>query len=116
MQKPTVEPLPDVSGPAVPSAAQGGANVQSGTVDTPAPQQAQKTVSTGEAGAYRAAKPENVELPTVPIINLSMRTVADMNGGVLPQTGNVLRKDAIARARARLGLDQNSAAYTEPAM
>lgn len=111
MQKPTVEPLPGVSGPASPSAAQGGANVQSGAVDTPAPQQAQKTVSTGEAGAYRAAKPENVELPTVPIINLSMRTVADMNGGVLPQTGNVLRKDAIARARARLGLDQNSAAY-----
>ena len=30
-------------------AAQDGANVQSGTVDTPAPQQAQKTASTGEA-------------------------------------------------------------------
>ena len=111
MQKPTVEPLPDVSGPAVPSAAQGGANVQSGTVDTPAPQQAQKTASTGETGAYRTAKPENVELPTVPIINLSMQTVADMNGGVLPQTGNALRKQAISRARTKLGLDQSSEIY-----
>ena len=73
--------------------------------------QAQKTASTGEAGAYRAAKPENVELPTVPIINLSMRTVADMNGGVLPQTGNVLRKQVISRARTKLGLDQSSEIY-----
>ena len=111
VQKPTVEPLPDVSGPAVPSAAQGGANVQSGTVDTPTAKQTQKTASTGEAGAYRAAKPENVELPTVPIINLSMKTVADRNGGVLPQTGNALRKDAISRARTRLGLNQNGAVY-----
>lgn len=111
VQKPTVEPLPDVSTPAAPSAAQDGANVQSGAVDAPTAQQAQKTVSTGETGAYRAAKPENVELPTVPIINLSMQTVADRNGGVLPETGNALRKDAIARARTRLGLDQNSAAY-----
>ena len=78
--------------------------------DSAAPQ-AQKPASPVEAGAYRAVKPENVELPTVPIINLSMQTVADMNGGVLPKTGNALRKDAIARARARLGLDQNSAAY-----
>lgn len=39
------------------------------------------------------------------------QSVADMNGGVLPQTGNALRKDAIARARIRLGLDKNSAAY-----
>ena len=70
-----------------------------------------KTASTGETGAYRAVKPENVEMPTVPIINLSMQTVADMNGGVLPKTGNALRKDAISRARVRLGLDQNSAAY-----
>ena len=111
VQRPTVEPLPDVSGPAVPSAAQDGANVQSGTVDTPAPQQTRKNASTGEAAAYRAVKPENVELPTVPIINLSMQTVADRNGGVLPETGNALRKDAIARARTRLGLDQKSAAY-----
>ena len=51
VQKPTVEPLPDVGGPVAPSAAQGGANVRSGTVDTPAPQQAQKTASTGEAGS-----------------------------------------------------------------
>ena len=56
-------------------------------------------------------KPENVELPTVPIINLSMQTVADRNGGVLPQTGNALRKDAISRARTRLGLNQNGAVY-----
>ena len=49
VQKPTVEPLPDVGGPVAPSAAQGGANVRSGTMDTPAPQQAQKTASTGEA-------------------------------------------------------------------
>ena len=56
VQKPTVEPLPDVSGPAVPSAAQGGANVQSVTVDTPAPQQAQKTASTGETGAIHVGK------------------------------------------------------------
>ncbi|MDU1325889.1 MAG: ADP-ribosyltransferase [Clostridiales bacterium] len=34
-------------------AAQDGANVQSGTVDTPAPQQAQKTASTGETGYNR---------------------------------------------------------------
>lgn len=111
VQKPAVEPLPDVSTPVAPSAAQGGANVRSGTVDAPAPQQAQKTASTGEAGAYRAAKPENVEMPTVPIINLSMKTVADRNGGVLPQTGNALRKDAISRARTRLGLNQNGAVY-----
>ena len=56
VQKPTVEPLPDVSGPAVPSAAQGGANVQSVTVDAPAPQQAQKTASTGETGAIHVGK------------------------------------------------------------
>lgn len=56
VQKPTVEPLPDVSGPAVPSAAQGGANVRSGTVDAPAPQQAQKTASTGETGAIHVGK------------------------------------------------------------
>ena len=104
-------PLPDVSTPVVPSAAQDGANVQSGTVDTPAPQQTRKNASTGEAAAYRAVKPENVELPTVPIINLSMQTVADMNSGVLPQTGNALRKQAISRARTKLGLDQSSEIY-----
>lgn len=56
VQNPTVEPLPDVSGPAVPSAAHGGANVRSGTVDAPAPQQAQKTASTGETGAIHVGK------------------------------------------------------------
>ena len=40
-----------------------------------------------------------------------MQTVADRNGGVLPQTGNALRKDAISRARTRLGLNQNGAVY-----
>ena len=56
VQKPTVGPLPDVSTPAAPSAAQVGANVQSGAVDTPAPQQAQKTASTGETGAIHVGK------------------------------------------------------------
>lgn len=37
--------------PVAPSAAQGGANVRSGTVDTPAPQQTRKNASTGEAGS-----------------------------------------------------------------
>lgn len=72
---------------------------------------AQRAAPTGEAGTYRAVRPQNVELPTVPIISLSMQDVADMNGGVLPQTGNALRKEAITRARKRLGLDQNSAVY-----
>ena len=63
------------------------------------------------AAGYRAVKPENVELPTVPIINLSMADVAALNGGVLPDSGGYLRKTAISRARARLGLNENSAAY-----
>ena len=66
---------------------------------------------TGETGTYRAVTPENVELPTVPIINLSMQDVAAQNGGVLPRAGNTMRRDAISRARKRLGLDQNSAVY-----
>lgn len=56
VQRPTVEPLPDVSTPVVPSAAQDGANVRSGTVDTPTAQQAQKTASTGETGAIHVGK------------------------------------------------------------
>lgn len=64
-----------------------------------------------EAGAYRAQIPENVDMPTVPIIHLSMQSVADLNGGRLPQTGNALRKEAITRARRRLGLDESSAIY-----
>ena len=71
----------------------------------------QKTASGREAANYRAVTPENVELPTVPIINLSMRDVAAQNGGVLPRAGNTMRRDAISRARKRLGLDQNSAVY-----
>ena len=71
------------------------------------------TASTEQAGEYRANRPQNVELPNVPIINLSMQSVADMNGGVLPQTGNTLRKTAYESAVRRLGLDQNEAAYIE---
>ena len=71
----------------------------------------QDAASTGETGTYRAVTPENVELPTVPIINLSMQDVAAQNGGVLPRAGNTMRRDAISRARKRLGLDQNSAVY-----
>ena len=73
----------------------------------------QKTASTGEAGTYRAATPQNVELPTVPVINLSMQTVADMNGGVMPKAGNYIRKAALEKTQARLGLDKNPAAYIE---
>lgn len=69
-----------------------------------------KTASTGET-EYRAVKPENVEMPTVPIINLSMQDVVNLNGGELPDAGNKLRKAAIDRAKTRLGLDENSAAY-----
>lgn len=75
--------------------------------------QAQKNASTGEAGVYRAERPQNVELPTVPIINLSMRDVAQLNGGTMPQTGNVLRKTAYEATARRLGLDKNEAAYIE---
>lgn len=63
------------------------------------------------AGAYRASTPQNVERPTVPIINLAMEDVAALNGGVLPKTGGYLRKTAVTRARERLGLNENSAVY-----
>ncbi len=46
-----------------------------------------KTASGTQAGTYRATRPQNVEFPTVPIINLSMDRVAQLNGGILPQTG-----------------------------
>ena len=75
--------------------------------------QTQKTAPTREAGTYRAVRPQNVELPTVPIISLSMQDVADMNGGVLPQTGNTLRKTAYDTTLRRLGLDHNEAVYIE---
>ena len=71
------------------------------------------TASTEQAGEYRANRPQNVELPNVPIINLSMQSVADMNGGVLPEKGNYLRKTAFADAVKRLGLDKNEAVYIE---
>ncbi len=76
----------------------------------------QKTAPNAVNGAeaeYRAEKPQNVEYPTVPIINLSMQDVANLNGGKLPDKGNYLRKAAITRARHRLGLDKNKAAYIE---
>ena len=75
--------------------------------------QTQKTAPTRRAGTYRAVRPQNVELPTVPIISLSMQDVADMNGGVLPQTGNTLRKTAYDTTLRRLGLDHNEAVYIE---
>lgn len=62
-------------------------------------------------GEYRAETPQNVEYPTVPIINLSMQNVADMNGGTLPASGNALRKQAISRARKKLGLDETGTIY-----
>lgn len=64
-------------------------------------------------GEYRAETPQNVEYPTVPIINLSMQNVADMNGGDLPESGNYIRKTAFSDTASRLGLDQNEAAYIE---
>ena len=89
------------------------ANSQTTALYAPAAQQTQKTASTGETGTYRAASPKNVELPTVPIINLSMQTVADMNGGAMPKAGNYIRKTALEQTEARLGLDKNPAAYIE---
>lgn len=71
-----------------------------------------KTASTGET-EYRAVKPENVEMPTVPIINLSMQDVADLNRGELPNTGNYIRKTATEQTVKRLGLDKNPAVYIE---
>jgi len=69
---------------------------------------------TGKAeGEYRAVKPENIEMPTVPIINVSMQTVADMNGGTMPEKGNYIRKTAFQRTAERLGLNENEAAYIE---
>lgn len=60
---------------------------------------------------YRAEQPQNVEYPTVPIINLSMQDVAKLNNGTLPNAGNGLRNIAVSRARVRLGLDKNSEVY-----
>ena len=89
VQRPTVEPLPDVSTPVVPSAAQDGANVQSGTVDTPAPQQTRKNASTGEAGKINpGARPTIREtvgsMPSaeyqVPHISMPAEAMLDTNG------------------------------------
>ena len=69
----------------------------------------EKTAPVEEA-EYRATKPKNVEMPTVPLIDLSTSDIPGIKG-VLPKTGEVLRKDAVLRARKRLGLDQGAAAY-----
>ena len=71
--------------------------------------QAEKTAPVEEA-EYRAMKPQNVEIPTVPLIDLSTKDIPGVKG-VLPKTGEALRKDAVLRARKRLGLDQGAAAY-----
>lgn len=60
---------------------------------------------------YRAERPQNIEMPYVPLIELSMDDLALEYGGKLPAKGNYGRRDAIARARERLGLNENEAAY-----
>ena len=50
-------------------------------------------------------------MPYVPLIELSMDDLALEYGGKLPVKGNYGRRDAIARARERLGLNENEAAY-----
>ena len=60
---------------------------------------------------YRAETPQNVEYPTVPIITLSMDSVAGLNDGTLPKSGNYLRKQAYSDTVSRLGLDKHEAAY-----
>lgn len=49
-------------------------------------------------------------MPTVPLIELSRSDIPGVTD-ILPPTGESLRQNAIARARKRLGIDQNSAAY-----
>jgi len=70
----------------------------------------QKKTTPAGMGEYRETRPQNVEYPTVPIISMNREKYADSNGK-LPDAGNALRTDAIRRARQRLQLDQNSAAY-----
>lgn len=57
---------------------------------------------------YGEVMPQNVDTPNVPLIELSTDTVAQANGGTLPQRGNYLRKTFIERAVKRLGLDSRS--------
>ena len=71
---------------------------------------AQQKPTQTRVGEYSETRPQNVEYPTVPIISMSREKYADSNGK-LPDAGNALRTDAIRRARRRLQLDQNSAAY-----
>lgn len=89
VQRPTVEPLPDVSAPVVPGAAQDGANVRSVTVDTPTAQQAQKTASTGETwkinpGARPTIRETVGSMPSaeyqVPHISMPAEAMLDTNG------------------------------------
>ena len=60
---------------------------------------------------YRAEIPQNIEMPHVPLIELSMSDLAEEYGGNLPAKGNYGRKEAIGRARIRLGLNEIEAAY-----
>lgn len=62
------------------------------------------------AGEYRASVPQNVERPAVPVISMSRQAYANTDG-TLPDAGNSLRGGAIDRAKMRLHLDQNVAAY-----
>ena len=83
-----------------------GSNQAAAAVDTASGGQVEQ-----QGAAYRATLPENVDMPTVPLIELSMDTVAEMNNGVVPESGGYLRKTAIERAKSRLGLNENQAAY-----
>lgn len=78
------------------------------TVDTPTAEKGVEGVKM--PGEYRLNKPQNVEMPTVPIISLSVQNIPGQNSPILT-VGNSLRGAAIQRARARLGLNKNSAAY-----
>lgn len=70
----------------------------------------EKTAPKTRAGEYGEAKPQNVDFPTVPIISMSRKGYENADG-TLPEAGNALRRDAVKRARERLHLDENEAAY-----
>lgn len=73
--------------------------------------QEQKTASGKRIGEYHVEQPVNVENPTVPIIDISLNELAALNGGRVPKQGGYIRDTVIERAKKRLGLDQNEAAY-----
>ncbi len=89
VQRPAVEPLPDVGTPVTPGAAQDGANVQTADHRLPPVQQTQKNTSTGEAGKINpGARPTIREtvgsMPRaeyqVPHISLPAEAMLDTNG------------------------------------